>query len=96
MSGNTLYRIIHIKSDWNALLHSSHALSTGSFFAENLVFLLWEGLNLNSQVSIFLALNLPSAKLNRLYLKLYLVVKDGKSVDTNVRNIFSGSGGQFE
>lgn len=66
-------------------------------FAKKLAPLLWsEGLNLNSQVNNFAALNLPSAKLNKFYFTFYLEDKDGKAIDTNVKNISRGSEGQFE
>lgn len=43
-----------------------------------------------------MALNLPSAKLNKLYFQFHLEGKDRKSIDTNGRNISRGSKDQFK
>lgn len=66
-------------------------------FAKKLVLLLWqEGLNFNSLVNNFVALNLPSAKLNKFCFAFYLEGKDGKAIDTNVEKISRGTGAQFK
>lgn len=66
-------------------------------YAKNLVLLLWwEGFNLNSQVNNFVALNLPSAKLNKFYFTFYLESKDGKAIDKNVKSTSRDSEGQFK